>query len=63
MAISVSLVACRDAETEDADDLSQAEIISNEDGSKVKIKTEDSKIKIKTDDDGNVKKKIKIDNE
>lgn len=64
MAISISLVACRDAEAaDDVDDLDQAEIISNEDGSKVKIKTKNSKIKIKTDDDGDVKKKVKIDNE
>lgn len=63
MAISISLVACRDADAaDDADNLSRAEINSNEDGSKVKTKTEDSKIKIKTDDDGNVKKKVKIDN-
>lgn len=64
MAISISLVACRDTDTaDDVDDLSRAEINSNEDGSKVKIKTDDTKIKIKTDDDGNVKKKVKIDNE
>lgn len=64
MAISVSLVACRDAEAaDDMDDLNQAEINSNEDGSKVKIKTENTKVKIKTDDDGSVKKKVKIDNE
>lgn len=64
MAISVSLVACRDAEAaDDVDDLEQAEIISGENNSKVKIKTDDTKIKVKTDDDGNVKKKVKIDNE
>lgn len=63
-AISISLVSCRETEaTDDADDLSRAEINSNEDGSKVVIKTEDSKVKIKTDDDGNVKKKVKIDND
>lgn len=63
MAISISLVACRDADAaDDVDDLS-TEINMNEDGSKVKIKTDDSKVKIKTDDDGNVKKKVKIDNE
>ncbi len=64
MAISISLVACRDADAaDDADDLSRAEMQSNEDGSKVKIKTDDTKIKIKTDDDGDVKKKVKIDND
>jgi hypothetical protein len=64
IAISISLVSCRETEaTDDVDDLSRAEMNSNEDGSKVKIKTDDSKIKIKTDDDGNVKKKVKIDND
>lgn len=59
MAISISLVACRDADaTDDVDDLS-TEINANEEGSKVKIKTDDSKIKIKTDDEGNVEKKVK----
>lgn len=66
MAISISLVACRETTTADDDDLrteAGADIDINEDGSKVKIKTEDSKVKIKTDDDGNVTRKVKTDND
>ncbi len=69
MAISISVVACR--ETNDADDMDHddmrteagADINVSEDGSKVKIKTDDKKVKIKTDDDGEYKKKVKIDND
>ena len=67
MAISISVVACR--ETNDADDMDDmhteagADIKVSEDGSKVKIKTDDSKEKIKTDDDGEYKKKVKVDND
>ncbi|HSP39930.1 MAG TPA: hypothetical protein VLN46_00755 [Gillisia sp.] len=64
MAMSISLVACRETNTTDDDDLrteTGADINVNEDGSKVKIKTDDSKVKIKTDDDGNVTKKVKTD--
>jgi len=32
-----------------------------DDGDKIKIKTDDEKIKIKIDEDGDVKKKVKID--
>lgn len=66
MAISISLVACRDTNTADDDDLRAeygTDVNINEDGSKIKIKTDDTKIKVKTDDDGNVKKKVKIDND
>ena len=55
LAMSISMVGCR--ESEPTDDLSNTEINSNEDGSKVKIKTDETKIKIKTDDYGDVKKK------
>lgn len=70
MALSISLVACR--ETNDADDMDDmddmhteagADIKVSEDGSKVKIKTDDSKVKIKTDEDGDYKKKVKVDND
>lgn len=64
MAITLSLVSCRDQE-EDKSDIEQ---LMEEDDAKVKIKddkikvkTDDEKIKIKTDDDGEVKKKVKID--
>lgn len=63
--ISISLVSCRENENNDADDLNTengAEIKVKNDGDKIKIKTDDKKIKIKTDDDGNVTKKVKIDN-
>lgn len=65
-AMSISLVACRETNQADDDDINQlrtegADIDVSEDGQKVKIKTDDKKIKIKTDDDGNVKKKVKID--
>lgn len=64
--ISLALVSCR--ETNEADDLDQlraegADVKISDDGQKVKIKTDDKKIKIKTDDDGDVKKKVKIDND
>jgi hypothetical protein len=66
IAISTSIIACRDSKTEadDVDDVTTAESaevkVKNE-GEKVKIKTEEKKIKIKIDDDGEVKKKVKID--
>ncbi len=66
MAISISLVACRENNTATDDDLrteAGADINISEDGSKVKIKTDDSKVKIKTDDDGEVKKKVKTEND
>ena len=66
MAMSISLVACRETNTTDDDDLrteTGADININEDGSKVKIKTDDSKVKIKTDEEGNVTKKVKTDND
>lgn len=64
--ISLALVSCR--ETNEADDLDQlraegVDVDVNENGQKIKIKTDDKKIKIKTDDDGNVKKKVKIEND
>lgn len=64
--LSLALVSCR--ETNEPDDLDQlraegADVNVSEDGQKIKIKTDDKKIKIKTDDDGNVKKKVKIDND
>jgi hypothetical protein len=64
MAMTISLVSCRETNTADDDDLrteAGADINISEDGSKVKIKTDDSKVKIKTDDDGNVTKKVKTD--
>ena len=66
MAMSISLVACRETTTETDDDLrteTNADIDVNDDGSKVKIKTDDSKVKIKTDEDGTVTKKVKIDSD
>ncbi|MCM4160674.1 hypothetical protein FHG64_18265 [Antarcticibacterium flavum] len=64
--LSLALVSCREAN--EADDLDQlraegADVKVSDDGQKVKIKTDDKKIKIKTDDDGEVKKKVKIDND
>ncbi len=66
MAMSISLVACRETNTTADDELgtqSGTDININEDGSKVKIKTDDSKVKIKTDDEGNVTKKVKTEND
>lgn len=67
LAISISVIACRD--NNNADDLDDNDIRTEEgadvkvsdDGSKVKIKTEDKKVKIKSDDDGEYKKKVKVD--
>jgi len=66
MAISISVVACRETNDNEVDDIraeAGADIKVSEDGSKVKIKTDDKKVKIKTDDDGNYKEKVKIDND
>lgn len=64
MAMSISLVSCRETNTATDDDLrTNADININEDGSKVKIKTDDKKVKIKTDDDGNTTKKVKTTND
>ncbi|HSP11059.1 MAG TPA: hypothetical protein VLO29_00915 [Salegentibacter sp.] len=65
LAITLSLVSCREQEEEKT----EMEQLMEEEGAevkvkddKVKIKTDDKKVKIKTDDDGDVKKKVKIDN-
>lgn len=66
MAMTISLVACRDTDTVEDDEIrteADADVNVNEDGSKVKIKTDDTKIKIETDDEGNVTKKVKTDND
>lgn len=65
MALTLSLVSCRkqDEEKYEMEELMEeegAEIKVKDD--KVEVKTDDKKIKIKTDDDGDVKKKVKIDN-
>lgn len=64
MALTLSLVSCREQEEK-----SEIDQLMEEEGAKVKIKddkvkvkTDDEKIKIKTDDDGDVKKTVKIDN-
>ncbi len=64
MALSLTLVSCREQEEEK----SEMEQLMEEDDAKVKVKddkikvkTDDKKIKIKTDDDGDVTKKVKID--
>jgi len=63
MTISIMLVACRETteSKEEADDM-KTEMKVKDDGDKIKIKTDDEKIKIKIDEDGDVKKKVKIDN-
>lgn len=63
MAISISLISCRDAEVNDDDVSTEYGVDGTEAGTKVKIKTDDAKIKVKTDDEGNTTKKVKIDNE
>jgi hypothetical protein len=57
------LVSCRETteSNEEADDMN-TEMKIKDDGDKIKIKTDDKKIKIKIDEDGDVKKKVKIDN-
>lgn len=63
---SLVMVSCRETnETDDLEALQEegAEVKVSDDGEKIKIKTDDKKIKIKTDDDGEVKKKVKIDND
>lgn len=63
---SLVVVSCRETEqTDDLDALREegADVKVSDDGDKIKIKTDDKKIKIKTDDDGNVKKKVKTDND
>lgn len=64
MALTLSLVSCREQEEK-----SEMEELMEEEGAeikvkddKIKVKTDDKKIKIKTDDDGDVTKKVKIDN-
>lgn len=52
-AISIAVVSCRDAEAHDDVDTE----------STVKYKDGDTKVKIKTDEDGEVTKKVKIDND
>lgn len=66
MALTVSIVSCR----EQNDENSEVEELMKEPGAevkvtddKIKVKTDDKKIKIKVDDDGDVKKKVKIDND
>ena len=65
MALTLSLVSCREQEEEKSE---IEELMEEEDAKvkvkdeKIKVKTDDKKIKIKTDDDGEVKKKVKIDN-
>ncbi len=63
MTISIMLVSCRETSEskEEADDMN-TEMKIKDDGDKIKIKTDDEKIKIKIDEDGDVKKKVKIDN-
>ncbi|MCJ7759483.1 MAG: hypothetical protein MUP24_15190 [Gillisia sp.] len=62
MTISIMLVSCRETteSKEEADDMN-TEMKVKDDGDKIKIKTDDEKIKIKIDEDGDVKKKVKID--
>jgi hypothetical protein len=56
------LVSCRDTnkESDEMDDMN-TEMKVKDDGDKIKIKTDDKKVKIKIDEDGDVKKKVKID--
>jgi len=63
MTISIMLVSCRETteSKEELDDMN-TEMKVKDDGDKIKIKTDDEKIKIKIDEDGDVKKKVKIDN-
>lgn len=60
MAISIMLVSCRDTDKakNDGDEINTE--LMNE-GDKVKIKTDDKKVKIKVEEDGDIKKKVKID--
>jgi len=63
MTISIMLVSCRDTnkEADDVDDMN-TEMKVKDDGDKIKIKTDEKKVKIKVDEDGDVKKKVKVDN-
>jgi len=63
MTISIILVSCRDTDkaSDDVDDMN-TEMNVKDGGDKIKIKTDDKKVKIKVDEDGDVKKKVKIDN-
>lgn len=64
MAITLSLVSCREQKEEKSE---MEQLMEEEDAKvkikddKVKVKTDDKKIKIKTDDDGEVTKKVKTD--
>jgi hypothetical protein len=57
------LVSCREtSESKEEADHMNTEMKIKDEGDKIKIKTDDEKIKIKIDEDGDVKKKVKIDN-
>lgn len=63
-ALSLSFISCREEEKSEMEQMMEdedAEIKVKDD--KVKVKTDDGKAKIKTDDDGEVKKKVKIEND
>ena len=63
MAIGIMLVSCRETnESSEDEDTMSTEMKVKEEGGKIKIKTDDEKIKIKVDEDGDVTKKLKIDN-
>ncbi len=63
--LSICLVSCREEEEKSE----MEELMEEEDAKikvkegKTKVKTDDKKIKVKTDDDGEVKKKVKADND
>ncbi|MBK5191995.1 MAG: hypothetical protein JJE07_02085 [Flavobacteriaceae bacterium] len=62
MTISIMLISCRETtESKEGVDDMNTEMKVKDDGDKIKIKTDDEKIKIKIDEDGDVKKKVKID--
>ena len=68
LAISTSVIACRDSkEKEEVDDVTElsndpdAKVKVSEDGDELKIKTDEKKIKVEVNEDGSVEKKVKID--
>lgn len=65
MALTFSITSCREenrkSDVEELMDEPGAEVKIKDD--KIKVKTDDKKIKVKIDKDGDVKKKVKVDND
>ena len=65
--LSVSLTSCREKSEKDKliDEMQEegATIKTSDDGDKIKMETDNKEVKIKTDDDGDVKIKVKTEND